>query len=228
MRAQAHALELPGRAQAAEDRPRQEGVEALAQARAGRVLGRGDAHVVAAVVLDEEVPVAALRERDLAEPALDARALVAELVRGVDRDAADHRHGQRQADAVEGREPPLDHSQQANDEAGVLDRDEEVGAPAVVAVLLEPLDDAVGRVASRPCRSRGRAAGRCRRRGTARRTRRRRARSPGRGPRPGTAAWGRQGRAARRSAWGRASGSRPVGIPRRTATWGTTGSPNRV
>ena len=62
---QARALEPPGRAQAAEHRARPERVEALAQPRAGRVFGGGDAHVVAAVVLDEEVPVAALGERDL-------------------------------------------------------------------------------------------------------------------------------------------------------------------
>ena len=48
-------------------------VEALAEARAGGVLGRGDAHVMAAVVLDEEVSVAALRERDAAQPALAKR-----------------------------------------------------------------------------------------------------------------------------------------------------------
>ena len=71
----------------------------------GRVLARGDADVMAAVVLDEEVPVAALGERDPAQPALEARALVAELVRGVDRDAADHRDGEREADAVEHRQP---------------------------------------------------------------------------------------------------------------------------
>ena len=51
------------------------------------ILRRRDAHVVAAVVLDEEVAVAGLGERDLAQPALEARALVAELVGGVDRDA---------------------------------------------------------------------------------------------------------------------------------------------
>ena len=96
------ALEPPGRAQAAGDGARQEGPEALPQPRAGRVLGRGDADVVAAVVLDEEVAVAALRERDLAQPALGAGALVAELVGGVDRDPADHAHRQRQAEAVDG------------------------------------------------------------------------------------------------------------------------------
>ncbi len=145
---EAHPLEVPGRAQAAEHGARQEAVEALAEARAGGVLGRRDAHVVAAVVLDEEVAVAALGERDTAEPALEARALVAELVRGVDRDAADHRDGQREPDAVEhARGSPLDHSQQAKIEPAVLDRQVGVGAPAVVAVLFEPLDHAVGRVA---------------------------------------------------------------------------------
>src|SRR4029079_940057 len=64
-------------------------VEALADPRAGRVLGGGDADVLAAVVLDVEVAVEHLRQGDLGQPALVALALVAELVRGVDADAAD-------------------------------------------------------------------------------------------------------------------------------------------
>ena len=96
------------------DGARQEGPEALAQPRAGRVLGSRDADVVAAVVLDEEVAVAGLGEGDPAQPALRAVALVAELVGGVDRDPADHAHREGEADAVERVESsPLDQSQQA-------------------------------------------------------------------------------------------------------------------
>ncbi len=133
--------------QAARHRARQEGPEALPQARAGRVLGGGDADVMAAVVLDEEVAVAGLGERDAAQPALAAGALVAELVGGVDRDPADHAHRHRQAEALENREVAARPQPAGEDQAGVLDRDEEVGAPAVVAILLEPLEHAVGRVA---------------------------------------------------------------------------------
>jgi hypothetical protein len=82
-------LQPPGRLQRAPDRARPELVEALAHPAAGGVLGRGDAHVVAAVVLDVEVAVEALRQRDLGQPALVALLLVAELVRGVDADAAE-------------------------------------------------------------------------------------------------------------------------------------------
>src|SRR3954462_11457392 len=57
-----NSLELPGGAQAAEDRARQKGPEALPQAGAGWVLGGRDFDVVTAVVLDEEVAVAGLGE----------------------------------------------------------------------------------------------------------------------------------------------------------------------
>src|ERR1700757_3379099 len=85
------ALEPPRGVQAARDRARQEAVEALAEPGAGGVLGRRDADVVAAAVLDEEVAVERLRERDLAEPLLERFALVTELVGGVDRHAPDDR-----------------------------------------------------------------------------------------------------------------------------------------
>ncbi len=143
---EAGALDPPGRGQAALDGARQEGPEALPQPRAGRVLGGGDADVVAAVVLDEEVAVAGLRQRHPAQPALGAVALVAELVGGVDRDPADDPHRQRQAEVLDSREVAARPEPAGEDEARVLDRDEEVGAPAVVAVLLEPLEHAVGRV----------------------------------------------------------------------------------
>ncbi len=134
------------RAQAADHGARQELVEALAHARAGWILGCGDAHMVAAVVLDEEVPVAGLGERHLGEPALGAGALVAELVRGVDRHAGDHRDRQREADRFEYRETAMRPHPTGEDQARVLQRQKQVGAPAVVAILLKPLDHAVGRV----------------------------------------------------------------------------------
>ncbi len=143
---EAHALELPRRAQAAGDGAREERVEALPEPRARGVLGGRDADVVAAVVLDEEVPVAALGERDLAQPALEARALVAELVRGVDRDPADHRDGESEADVFDGAQFAARPQPAGEDQPGVLDRQVQIGAPAVVAVLFEPLDRAVGRV----------------------------------------------------------------------------------
>ena len=143
-RSQAHALELPGRAQAAADGARPERVKTLAKPRAGGVIGGGDAHVVAAVVLDEEVPVGALGERDLGEPALGAGALVSELVGGVDRDAGDHPHRECQPDVIERREFAARPQPAREDQPGVLDRDVEIGTPTVVTVLLEPLDHAVG------------------------------------------------------------------------------------
>ena len=96
------------------DGAREERVEALAQARAGGILGGGDAHVMATVVLDEEVPVGALGQRHLGEPALGAGTLVAELVRGVDRDAltiatVSARPVSSTIDSL-----PLDHSQHAS------------------------------------------------------------------------------------------------------------------
>jgi hypothetical protein len=111
-----------------------------------RELRGRDADVVAAVVLDEEVTVAGLGEGDAAQPLLGAVALVAELVGGVDADPADHAHGQRQAEVFDDAEAAVPPLPAGEDQPGVLDRDEEVGAPAVVVVLLQPLEDRVGRV----------------------------------------------------------------------------------
>ena len=168
---EAGALDPPGRAQAAGDGARQEGPEALPQPRAGRVLGGGDADVVAAVVLDEEVAVAGLGEGDAAEPALELARLwpsswavliaippTTPIVSARPRLSSDREVAARPEPAGE-------------DQAGVLDRDEDVGAPAVVAVLLEPLEDAVGRVGRVHPDRRCRGAGRRRRRGAGRRTR---------------------------------------------------------
>ena len=145
-------LQPPGGLQRPGDRARPELVEALAHPRRRRVLGGRDPDVVAAVVLDVEVAVEALRQRDLGEPALVGLALVAELVGGVDADAADAPDRDRQPDLVDDRQvgatgDQLPRNQAAGaDEADVLDRQEEVGDPPVVAVLLERLDHVVGRV----------------------------------------------------------------------------------
>ena len=90
--------------------------------------------------------VAGLGERDPAKPALRASPLVTELVGGVDRDAADDADREGEPEAVQGREVAARPEVAGEDQPGVLDRDEDVGAPAVVAILLEPLEDAVGRV----------------------------------------------------------------------------------
>ena len=131
---------------AAPDRARQEGPEALPHPCAGRILGRRHPHVVAAVVLDEEVAVAALSQRDLAQPALELVALVPEVVCRVDRDPADYRLGQRQPDLVENAQVSAGPHRAREHEARVLEGQEGVRAPAVVAIPLEPLEDAVGRV----------------------------------------------------------------------------------
>ncbi len=140
-------LQPPGGRQGAPDRARPERVEGLAEPSRGRVLGGRDAHVVAAVVLDVEVPVGHLGQRDLREPALVGLALVAELVGGVDADAADAADRDGQPDPVDDAEVGVGGEQvEGADEPDVLDRQEEVGDPAVVAVVLQRLDHVVGRV----------------------------------------------------------------------------------
>jgi len=99
-----------------------------------------------AVVLDEGVPVATLGERDLAQPALEPVALVTELVSGVDRDPAHHRLREGQAHLVEDGQVPARPQPAREHQAGVLERQERIRAPPVVAVLLEPLEHAVRRV----------------------------------------------------------------------------------
>ena len=139
-------LELDRRPQGPDHGPRQELPEALAEPRARGVLGGGDADVMAAVVLDEEMAVAGLGERHLRQPALVALALVAELVGGVDRDPADHRDADREPERLGERELAARPERAREDQRRELQGQEHVRAPAVVAVLLEPLDGAVGRV----------------------------------------------------------------------------------
>src|SRR5699024_11692985 len=90
--------QLPRRAQRTEHTAREERPERLAEACARGILGGGHAGVVAAVVLDEEVAVAGGGERDLGQPLLTSRDLVAQLVRGVDADAPGCGYGPGHAD----------------------------------------------------------------------------------------------------------------------------------
>jgi hypothetical protein len=109
--------------------------------------------VVAAVVLDVEVAVEALRQRDLGQPPLVALLLVAQLVGGVDADATDAADRDRQPDlapqgdvAAGAQRVTAGDEVHRGDEPDVLDRQEQVGDPPVVAVLLEGVDDVVRRV----------------------------------------------------------------------------------
>ena len=143
---QAGALDLPGGAQAPDHGAGQELPEGLAEARARRVLGGGDADVVAAVVLGVEVAVSGLGERDLREPALDEVLLVAELVGGVDGDAAGDADGDREPEGAEGREAAVAPLPAGPDEGEVLEGEVRVRAPAVPAVGLEVGQGGLGRV----------------------------------------------------------------------------------
>src|SRR5699024_1932077 len=100
-------LQLPRRAQRTEHTAREERPERLAEACARGILGGGHAGVVAAVVLDEEVAVAGGGERDLGQPLLTSRDLVAQLVRGVDADAAGDGYGPGHADRAGDPEPAV-------------------------------------------------------------------------------------------------------------------------
>jgi hypothetical protein len=130
--------------------------------------------VVAAVVLDVEVTVRRLGERHLGEPTLVGLPLVAQLVCGVDADAADAADRDGQADLVDEAQVEVTHQLgegavrervlgaeevsepgervahsdhvHRRDQHEVLDRQVEVGDPAVVLVVLQRLDDVVGRV----------------------------------------------------------------------------------
>ncbi len=128
-------LQPPGAAHRPDDRARPVAVDRLAEPRAGRVLGGGDADVVAAVVLDVEVAVAAPGEGDLGQPALHALALVPQLVGGVDADPADAAEGDGQPDLVDRGEVGAGDRGHACDQAGVLHGQEGVGDPAVAPTV---------------------------------------------------------------------------------------------
>ncbi len=99
--------------------------------------------------------VAALRQRDLGQPPLQRILLVAHLVGGVDPDAAQRADRQRQTDlrrptqaAVIAEPTEIGRGEQvgAEDNAEVLERDVDVGAVAVVLVVLQTLHHLLGRV----------------------------------------------------------------------------------
>ena len=73
----------------------------LAEARTRGVLGRGHLRVMSAVVLDEEMPVARLRERELAQFAFKTRTAVPQFVGGADRYPADDAGGEHQPELVD-------------------------------------------------------------------------------------------------------------------------------
>ena len=111
--------------------------------------------MVAAVVLDIEVPVAGLRQGDLGQPALQRLLLVPHFVRGVDPDATQGADRQRQADLGRPTQRPVvaqpaqvRRGEQVGTEhhAEVLERNEQVSAVAVVLVVLQPLHHVVGRI----------------------------------------------------------------------------------
>ncbi|WP_230208973.1 hypothetical protein [Nostocoides sp. HKS02] len=72
-------------------------------------------------MLDEEVAVEGLRERDAGEPPLVLLALVPELVRGVDGDAADTAEGDGEADLVDRGETQVGERPAAPDQGAVLE-----------------------------------------------------------------------------------------------------------
>ena len=115
-------LEVPRRAERPADGARPERVEALPESGRRRILRGRDPDVVAAVVLDVEVAVAALRQRDLRQPPLVRLLLVAQLVGGVDADAADAADRDRDPDLGDGVEVTARDQVHRPDEAGVLDR----------------------------------------------------------------------------------------------------------
>ncbi len=110
---------------------------------------------MATVVLDVEVPVAGLGEGDLGQPPLQRILLVPHFVGGVDTDAAKHTDRQRHPKlarpaqgAVKAEPTEVCGGEQvcAQHHAEVLERDVDVGAVAVVLVILQPVGHLVGRV----------------------------------------------------------------------------------
>lgn len=140
------AFEPPRGAHAADDGTRQEGPERFAVTCARGILGGRDAHVMPAVVLDEEVSVCDRRQRNLREPALEAVRLVPEFMRGVDRDARRRAERQREADVVVPRQRMRADDPHAHEERDVLDERREIDDQAVVALAFEVRHDVFGRV----------------------------------------------------------------------------------
>jgi hypothetical protein len=103
--------------------------------------------VVAAVVLDVEMPVGGRREGHLGQPPFHPLTLVTQLVGGVDGDAVDHSDGDHQAGGADDREIVAGPDRAADHQGRVLRRQVEVGQPAVVAVGGQPGHRLLGRVA---------------------------------------------------------------------------------
>ncbi len=88
------------------------------------------------------------RQGDAREPALQVLLLVAEFVRGVDGDPVHRPDRERDAELVDDAETAVVGDQpESDEERHELQRQEQVGHPAVVAVLLQPGHDRLGRVA---------------------------------------------------------------------------------
>ncbi|SLE18203.1 Uncharacterised protein [Mycobacteroides abscessus subsp. massiliense] len=106
-------------------------------------------------MLDVKVTIERLCQRDLRKPALQLFLLVAHLVRGIDTHPAQHADRRRDAqlgnpaDAVVEADPAEVRGGEvvgAQEEARVLERNEDVGAIAVVLVVLQRLHHLIGRV----------------------------------------------------------------------------------
>ena len=139
-------LQRDGVEQAAPGAAEDEQVDRLAPARRRRILGRGDADVVAAIVLDVEVAVPGRGEGDLRQPAFQLVLLVPQLVGGVDADARGDAGGQRQTDGIEDGQVAAAPQVGGRDERAELQRDVGVERPLVVLVGFELGHDLVRRV----------------------------------------------------------------------------------
>ena len=119
-------IDPPRAAQLADDRAAQERQQALAEARRRRIVGRRDAHVVAAYVLDVEVIVERRPQERASEPARHAATAMDQLVRD------DHRApaGVVADELDEDRHVPAEagdrHGAQRQRDGRQLDRDERV------------------------------------------------------------------------------------------------------
>ncbi len=134
------------RAQAADHGAGQEAPERLAQPGAGRVLRCGHPAVVAPVVLDVEVAVRGLGQRHLGQAPLEPVALVPQLVRGVDPHPGDGADREGEPELRPARQPAVHRRPRRPGEAQVLERQVQVGEPAVPAVGLELGHRPLGRV----------------------------------------------------------------------------------
>jgi hypothetical protein len=146
-RGEALALQRPAAAHRAGDLAQREPVDALAHPRARRILGRGDVAMVAAVVLDAEVPVEGHGEHDPGEHALEHRLLVAELVAGVDPQPGVDAHGVREQQEAPPRQRLRAGPDRAADQRDEMQRHDQVGEHPVVGIGLQRGHHRLGRIA---------------------------------------------------------------------------------